>query len=288
MIRTAFISYSIFVLFACQTAQPEQTSQSDLVCQLADSVKFQSVMTELADEADRPMGKLVADVGKQFLGVAYKEQTLEHGKDEPLTIELEGLDCTTFAETALAIARTIKSEKADFTTFTHELEHLRYRQGQRAGYLSRLHYFSDWIYDNEQKGLIRQAAKTFGQPLDVTVNFMSTHPESYPVLKENPELISTLTEQEKVISARSYFFVPKDEVENKESNLQEGDLVGLATSIKGLDVTHVGILIEVGGRIHLMHASTTGMKVVISDEPLADFLQAKKSYTGILVARPTN
>ena len=286
MIRTALISYSIFVLFACQTAQPKQTGQSDIVCQLADSVKFQSVITQLADGADLPMGKLVADVGRQFLGVAYEEQTLEHGKDEPLTIELEGLDCTTFAEAALAIARTIKSGKADFGTFTSELENLRYRQGQRDGYLSRLHYFSDWIYDSEQKGLISQAAKDFGQPLDLTVNFMSTHPESYPVLKENPELVSTLAEQEKVISARSYFFVPKDEVENKESNLREGDLVGLATNIKGLDVTHVGILVELGGRIHLMHASTASSQVVISDEPLADFLKAKKSYTGILVARP--
>lgn len=286
MIRTAFISYSIFVLFACQTAQPEQTSQSDLVCQLADSVKFQSVITKLADRTDQPMGKLVADAGRQLLGVAYEEQTLEHGKDEPLTIELEGLDCTTFAEAALAIARTLKTNNADFSTFTHELENLRYREGKRDGYLSRLHYFSDWIYDNEQKGLICQAAKDFGQPLDLMVNFMSTHPESYPVLKKNPELISTLAEQEKVISARSYFFVPKDEVENKESNLREGDLVGLATNIKGLDVTHVGILVEVGGRIHLMHASTASNQVVVSDKPLADFLQAKKSYTGILVARP--
>ncbi len=288
MSRTVLISYSIFILFACQTAQPKQTGQSDIVCQLADSVKFQTVMTQLADRTDQPMGKLVADAGRQFLGVAYEEQTLEHGKDEPLTVDLEGLDCTTFAETALAIARTIKSEKTDFAAFTRELENLRYRQGQRDGYLSRLHYFSDWIYDNEQKGLISQAAKNFGHPLDLTVDFMSTHPESYPVLKENPELVSTLAEQEKGISARHYFFVPKDEIETQESNLMEGDFVGLATSIKGLDVTHVGILVEVGGRIHLMHASTASNQVVISNEPLADFLQAKKSYTGILVARPVD
>ncbi len=286
MIKTTLISYCIFLFLACQTAQPKQTGQPEILCQRADSAKFQSVMTQLADEADQPMGKLVADVGKQFLGVAYEEQTLEHGKDEPLTVELEGLDCTTFAETALAIARTIKSGKADFATFTRELENLRYRQGKRDGYLSRLHYFSDWIYDNEQKGLINQPAKTFGQPLDLEVDFMSTHPESYPVLKENLALVNTLAEQEKVISARRYFFVPKDEVETNESNLKEGDLVGLTTSIKGLDVTHVGIVVDSGGRKHLMHASTASNQVVISDEPLADFLQNKKSYTGILVARP--
>jgi len=286
MIRILLISLSIFLFLACQTAQTQQTAPSEIVCQLADSTKFQSVVNKLADEAGQPMGQLVAAVGREFLGVAYEEQTLEHGIDEPLTIELEGLDCTTFAETALAIARTLKSKNPDFSTYIGELENLRYRQGQRDGYLSRLHYFSDWIYDNEQKGLISQAANEFGQPLNVMVNFMSTHPESYPVLKENPELVSSLAEQEKAISARNYFFVPKEAVESKESNLKEGDLVGLATSIKGLDVTHVGILVEVGGRIHLMHASTAGMQVVISDEPLADFLQAKKSYTGILVARP--
>jgi len=288
MIKTTLISFSIFLFLACQTGQTQQTRLSEIVCQLADSVKFESVIKQLGNRADQPMGKLVADVGKQFLGVAYAEQTLEHGKDEPLTVELEGLDCTTFAETALAIALTIKSGKTDFSAFTRELENLRYRQGQRDGYLSRLHYFSDWIYDNEQKGLISQPARNFGQPVNVTVNFMSTHPESYPVLKENPGLVSTLAEQEKAISSRHYFFVPKDDVENKESNLKEGDLVGLATSIKGLDVTHVGILVEVGSRIHLMHASTASNQVVISDKPLADFLQAKKSYTGILVARPVD
>jgi hypothetical protein len=286
MVKTLLISISIFLFLACQTAQTQQTAPSDIVCQLADSAKFQSVIRQLGDRTDQPMGKLVADVGKQFLGVAYAEQTLEHGKDEPLTVELEGLDCTTFAETALAIARTLKSEKPDFSTFARELENLRYREGKRDGYLSRLHYFSDWIYDNEQKGLISQPTNDFGQPLDLFVNFMSTHPESYPVLNGNPELVSTLAEQEKVVSARNYFFVTKEEVESKESNLKEGDLVGLATSIKGLDVTHVGILVEVGSRIHLMHASTASNQVVISDEPLADFLQAKKSYTGILVARP--
>ncbi|MGQ7870572.1 N-acetylmuramoyl-L-alanine amidase-like domain-containing protein [Sunxiuqinia sp. sy24] len=294
MKKATFLLYSLTLLFACQgmnkekamASPPEQ--QHGVPCERADSLKFASVANHFSTVKNLPMPQLVAAVGKQFLGVPYVAQTLEHGEDEPLTVELEGLDCTTFAETALALARTLKSPKPDFAQFTRQLENIRYRGGKREGYTSRLHYFSDWIYDNEQKGLISQPTKTFGQPLDLNIDFMSTHPNSYPVLKANSDLVQTLALQEKEISGRSYYFVPKDEVKAKENRLQEGDLVGLATSISGLDVTHVGIVVIVNGRRHLMHASTVAMQVVISEVPLADFLQAKKSYTGILVARPIN
>ncbi|WP_430974320.1 N-acetylmuramoyl-L-alanine amidase-like domain-containing protein [Sunxiuqinia rutila] len=291
MKKVTYLLYGFLFMVACQQVNKEKANASTpvkqhVLCERADSLKFESVMAHFSDVSSMDMPQLVAEVGKQFLAVPYVAQTLEHGEDEPLTIELEGLDCTTFAETALALARTLKKPNPDFSQFAHELETIRYRNGKREGYTSRLHYFSDWIFDNQQKGIVSQPASNFGQALDLTVNFMSTHPDSYPVLKANPELVQTLAGQEKAISGRSYYFIPKEEVEKQEANLQEGDLVGLATSIAGLDVTHVGIVVVVNGRRHLMHASTSAMQVVISEEPLADFLQAKKSYTGILVARP--
>ncbi|WP_299583136.1 N-acetylmuramoyl-L-alanine amidase-like domain-containing protein [uncultured Sunxiuqinia sp.] len=291
MKKVTYLLYGFLFMVACQQVNKEKANASTpvkqhVLCERADSLKFESVVAHFSDVSSMDMPQLVAEVGKQFLAVPYVAQTLEHGEDEPLTIELEGLDCTTFAETALALARTLKKTNPDFSQFAHELETIRYRNGKREGYTSRLHYFSDWIFDNQQKGIVSQPASSFGQALDLTVNFMSTHPDSYPVLKANPKLVQTLAGQEKAISGRSYYFIPKEEVEKQEANLQEGDLVGLATSIAGLDVTHVGIVVVVNGRRHLMHASTSAMQVVISEEPLADFLQAKKSYTGLLVARP--
>ena len=71
-----------------------------------------------------------------------------------------------------------------------------------------------------------------------------------------------------------------------EADLEEGDIVGITTDIEGLAVMHVGILLREEGRIHLMHASSTAGRVVISEEPLSGYLKNSERATGIMVARP--
>src|SRR5262245_40690830 len=51
---------------------------------------------------DLPMGALVGEVGKCFLGTPYVGQTLEVSDSvESCVINLKGLDCVTFFETSL-------------------------------------------------------------------------------------------------------------------------------------------------------------------------------------------
>ena len=270
--------------FSGNTKIPDQPKQV-IACN-KDSLMLDHILSHFPGKRDRPTGELVAAIGKTFRETPYVAHTLENGKEEKLVVNLRQLDCTTFAENCLALALTIKSGKDNVEQFTHELERVRYREGKREGYTSRLHYFSDWIFDNNRKGLISQPATGFGSPLDVQVSFMSAHPDSYPVLKENPALVPVMVRQEKIISSRKYFFLKKEDVEANEARLQEGDIVGITTSVPGLDITHVGILVRENGRIHLMHASSAQGKVVISKEPLSDLLAGKKSYTGIMIARP--
>jgi hypothetical protein len=251
-----------------------------------DSILAEDILLRFSSRQKESTAQLTAEIGRTFLGTPYVGQTLENGKEERLMVNLRELDCTTFAENCLALALTVKSGKSGFKQFTKELEKIRYRQGKRDGYPSRLHYFSDWIHDNGQKGLISEPAANFGSPLHMHVNFMSSHPDSYPVLKDHPELVPVLAEQEKTISERHYFFLKKEDVSFNEDKLNEGDIVGLTTTIAGLDMTHVGILVKQNGRIHLLHASSALGKVVISEEPLSDLLMNKKSYTGIMIARP--
>ncbi|WP_423129092.1 N-acetylmuramoyl-L-alanine amidase-like domain-containing protein [Gaoshiqia sp. Z1-71] len=285
------ITVLLFCLFAtglaCQSKLKETNiPPKELIKTAEDSLLVTKILSRFSADQDKPVGELVSEIGKTFLGTPYVAHTLENGRDEDLVINLRELDCTTFVETCLALARTVKAGKADFDSFAGELEKIRYRDGKREGYCSRLHYFSDWIYDNRMKGLVSEPAVKIGSPVDLIVNFMSTHPASYEVLKENPEFIPVIAAQETGISARKYFFLRKEEVPGRETDLQEGDLVGLATTIAGLDISHTGILTEVNGRIHLLHASSTLEKVVISEEPLYDLLMNKKSYTGIMIARP--
>ena len=294
MTKPILFALSALLFLACQQRKKDtkqvvvEQPKVLAICQVADSTKVQAVLDRLNEQSDQSTANLVAAAGKEFLGIPYVAHTLEHGLEEPLTIEVEGLDCTTFVETALALAKTAKAQTSNFNQFAQELEKIRYRDGKRDGYLSRLHYFTDWLFDNEQKGLITQPAKDFGKPLPVKVDFMSTHPDNYAILKANPELVKTMAEQEAKVSGRDYFYLPKTEFAANEDQLNEGDIIGLVTNIKGLDVTHTGILVRIEGRIHLMHASSLANEVVISEEPLDEMLQNKASYTGIVIARPLN
>jgi hypothetical protein len=80
--------------------------------------------------------------------------------------------------------------------------------------------------------------------------------------------------------------LPGEKVAGAEGQIQTGDIIALATSVEGLDVTHTGLAFRKDdGRIHLLHASTRGA-VEISKLPLPEYLQGVKGNTGIIVVRP--
>ncbi|MBK6282852.1 MAG: DUF1460 domain-containing protein [Draconibacterium sp.] len=136
-------------------------------------------------------------------------------------------------------------------------------------------------------GIVKSVSQEIaGTPYRKTINFMSTHPESYLQLKNHPEIQKIIAEREREISMRKTYFIPKEKIGEIESKLNDGDIVGITSRVDGLDISHVGILVRINGRIHLMHASTTAEKVVISDNSLEDYLLKSKSVTGIMVARP--
>lgn len=234
-----------------------------------------------------PMGDLVATVGRYYLGHPYKAKSLERAGDETLIVDLTGLDCTTFVETSLAMARTIHQGQLNFDGFVHELQRIRYRDGVVAGYPSRLHYFSDWLYDNGRKGLVEEITETLGgerQPL--TVSFMTQHTQAYMQLKD-PANVTAMRAIEAEVSGRAHYQVPRDRIAGIEPKLQTGDIIALVPTIAGLDVAHVGLAIrENDGRIHFLNAPMAGRRVEISKEPLAEMLKDRKNYLGIRIARP--
>lgn len=294
MKKIAGLILMLFSMSNCQskpktgTPSKEPVPQSTVICSSEDSSQIQFLLNRFEGHKKALIGMLVVELGQQFLDVPYVSQTLEHGAEEPLTVDLQGLDCTTFAETSLALARTIKSDQPGFEQYTKKLEQIRYRNGKRKSYPSRLHYFSDWIYDNHQKGLVSEPCEIFGDTIHFHVDFMSTHPNSYPVLKDHPELVPKIAKQEKAVSERTYYYLPKNKISANEDRLKDGDLVGIVTNIPGLDIAHVGILVRKNGHMHLLNASTLANKVVVSDVTLTDFLNRKKSYLGIMIARPVD
>ncbi|MDR1861323.1 MAG: DUF1460 domain-containing protein [Bacteroidales bacterium] len=271
-----------FVLNA--VAQHIERSHVDAVYDRRDSIKILNKCVQFAGSHSLPVGEIIATICQSYLHTPYVAHTLENGAEERLIINLRELDCMTYVENCLALARTIKAEHTSFATFADNLEKIRYRHGLRNGYTSRLHYFSEWIADNCQKGIVETLP--FEVPLTVNVNFMSTHPDSYEVLKANPALVPEIAAREKAINAMPHVYIPKDKIADCESQLQSGDIIGITTSVSGLDVVHDGILLRLDdGRIHVIHASSSLGEVVISTEPLPAFIMQRKSYTGIMVVR---
>ena len=74
---------------------------------------------------------------------------------ERLVVNLREFDCFTFVENVVALAWLLKSREKSFEGFRRLLRKIRYRNGRLQGYSSRLHYFSDWIHDNQKKGIVR-------------------------------------------------------------------------------------------------------------------------------------
>jgi len=237
--------------------------------------------------SEKPINEVIIEIGKSFLKTEYVAHTLEKEGDEQLVINLTGLDCTTFLETSLTFARCIKKGKTGFEDYQNELTFIRYRDGKLDKYPSRLHYFSDWIYNNQQKEIVKDITEEIGgKKIKFNVNFMSENPKYYKQLQENPEFIPVISKQEKEINSRQYYYIPEDDIEKLESKIQSGDLIALTTSDKGLDIGHVGLAIKMeNGRIHFLHAPLAGSKVQITETPLSDYAKKIKKHTGIIVIR---
>jgi len=186
----------------------------------------------------------------------------------------------------LSLARTVKLKKSDFESYAAELEKIRYRDGIRNQYPSRLHYFSDWVQNNEIKGIISGAPNQDGVKSDKVINYMSTNPSNYPVLREHPEIIPIIAQQEKVLSEKGFMYFPKSNIANLYRNLKHGDIVAFTSSIDGIDVNHVGIVVKKSNEFYLLHASKSGKKVLVAESPIADFIKPASKNNGIIIARP--
>lgn len=229
---------------------------------------------------------LMDETAKFFLGVPYVGKTLEY-EPERLIVNLREMDCMTFVENVLALAEASASGTPSWQTYLEKLQQIRYRDGKIEDYTSRLHYTSDWIYENEKKGLIADITKEIGGvPLAMDVSFVSTHPESYMQLQSHPEYIAVMAKKEKEINSRQYYYIPKEEIDKQEAQIRTGDIVCFVTSIKGLDISHVGIVHKEGDKMTFIHASSGKKRVIINEESFQDYVLGIKKSKGIMVLRP--
>ena len=249
-------------------------------------------------ESTVPIGRTAAAVGvlAAEARTPYEAYTLEEylkaggdpSRAEPLTLSLTHFDCVTLVESCLAIARVARREEPPvWEAFAREMERMRYRGGEREGYLSRLHYFSEWIDDNARRGLVRVLGeKLGGVPDRRPLRFMTEHRDAYPALA-SAEVFEALREIERSLDDRTRWVVPTERIPAVADRIQTGDILAFATSIERLDVTHSAFAFrDDAGVLRVLHAPLSGGVVEITDSTLPEYVAAIKRSTGILVARP--
>ncbi|UCG27505.1 MAG: DUF1460 domain-containing protein [Bacteroidales bacterium] len=235
--------------------------------------------------ADKPLNEIAIDVARSFLGTEYVGHTLETAGNEKLVINLRGLDCTTYLENIVVLSRLIKQNKTSFEDYARELILVRYRDGILDTYTSRLHYFSDWLHNNVKKGVVTDITKEIGgQPFEKEINFMTRNRDKYKQLASD-EFFIRIQKIEQENETHKFFFVPESEVEQIEKQIHNGDLIAITSTVDGLDIAHVTIALHQNNRLHIIHASSSLDKVVISESPLAEYLEKNDSQDGIMIGR---
>jgi len=255
----------------------------------ADSLFFENHISEFEQYQSLPMGELMIKSASLFIGKPYVASTLDKSDKEELVVNLREFDCTTFVETCLALTGTIKSQDYSFAQFKRLLQIIRYRDGIIDGYSSRLHYVSDWIYDNSDMDVLRDITDNLGDVLERkegNINFMTTHPHLYKQLKDDKGMLSKMKEVESVINKRGgYYHIPKKNIPKIESQIKDGDIIVFATLTKGLDYSHIGIAYHDEGKLTFIHASTRSKDVTIESRSLYEYCSKSANCTGITVLR---
>lgn len=269
------------------TAQTERSLQSfstETISDTEDRRIFQKIISETENKAS--LGETIQTVATKFLGAKYQAGLLDRFSKEKLVISLQKFDCLLLVENVIAIAKNITLQDNNYDNFTQRVEQHRYNNGLMDGYCSRLHYFSDWIQDNQARGNVENITRELGGvTLNKQLNFMTSHRNSYAQLinsKTNYQCIAAMEanlNEELVLN-----YIPTNRIRNIYSQLQPGDIIAIATSIPGLDVTHTGLVYRPNNNIlGLIHASPVGKVVIASD--LQNYVSKVRNAIGIIVVR---
>ena len=265
-------------------------NDSTLVMQhIKKAQKYRTSMTQTSN-TDLQRRQLLLYIARGFRGIPYVAKTLEINPKEALVVNLRQLDCTTYVENVLAVYECVKHNRTSYADYLYYLRMIRYINGI-VSYPTRQHYFTEWIEENTKKGFVREINRPnppFNTPQTLRINFMSTHVDAYPMLKNNPNMVKPIAEMEQRLSGKTYMYIPKSDIKNTKllrSAIHDGDIIAIITNKKGLDTSHIGIAVWHKNGLHMLNASQIHKKVVEEPMTLYQYMQKHPSQVGIRIAR---
>ena len=204
---------------------------------------------------------------------------------EVLVINLKKFDCVTFVESMVSLTETQMNRTPTYNIFKDNIAHIRYRKGV-IDYAARLHYFSDWLFENEKRGILTNITKEIGGEIyNKDVFYMSYKRDTFYGNMADPRTFNAIKNIEENITKREKWYIPKEKVADIESQLKEGDIIGITNVMDGMDMAHTGLVTWQNGRAYMLHASSQFRQVIITDVPLVDYLLRNKGQSGIMVGR---
>lgn len=228
--------------------------------------------------------ELISFYAEQQLGIDYEAGLLDAPEQEELVVTLEGSDCVIYVEMSLAMAMTTLQLQKSYDAFLENLEFIRYREGKIDGYPSRLHYFSDWLLTNEEKGLVSIQYQEDNLPVIEPPDFMTGSRENYRHIADDDSLYREIRQMEEALAQYTLRYIPEDMIPEYEQRFETGDILAFVTTIDGLDITHTGLVKMDGDEAGFYHASMTGA-VIVDPNTIYEYTTGRDNVKGIVIAR---
>lgn len=252
--------------------------------------------TKLADwyqevgvpHASESFGHYLARTARAQHGAKYAEVAPRPGH-ETLRMELDAFECVSFIESAIAVARCGWSSETTESCFMRELEASRYRSGHMGDYSTRLHYFTDWIGDNERRGRISNLTASFGgEPVQKDFFYITQRVLKRAAMDatERTLLSHAMEATEARLSSARHSVLSRKSAPRVLNELRDGDLVAFVRDRPGLLVHHAGFVYWANGTPRLLHASSYHGRVVITVRDVTNYLLRRPERRGVIIVRP--
>ena len=258
--------------------------------------KFHAIVAKAERENWRklPLGERTIRVAREMVGIPYVNYTLEvDDRIESPVVNFTGMDCWTYYENALAIARMLRYKPGPYKPqdMLHMIEIERYRDGRCTGsYLSRMHHLEEVFHDNQRRGYAVNITSRLPGAVRLRreIREMTVQWKSYRYLRSNPSLVAPMGRIEAQVSKLPVWHIPKSRVRNVEKYLRDGDICAITSNWHSSYTSHVGLIIRINNRAYLAHATSDRSKgrMTIIDKPITDYLNGSSKHAGIVICRP--
>ena len=260
--------------------------------------KFHAIVAKAERENWRalPLGERTIRAAREMVGTPYVNYTLEvDDQIESPVVNFKGMDCWTYYENALALARMLRFKPAPYKPqdLLHMVEIERYRDGIcTGGYLSRMHHLEEVFHDNQRRGYATNITSRLpgAQRMQREIREMTVQWKAYRYLRSNPSLIAPMGRIEAQVSNLPVYQVPKSKVREAEKYLQNGDICAITSTHNGGYTSHVGLIVRLKDRAYFTHATSDREKgrMVVIDCPITDYVTGSSKHAGIIICRPND